>query len=98
MARRRIDGFLNINKPAGITSAEVARILKRELNETVSFSISINVSIAEVDNHDVYQTADMGVAVAASDKAHADSQIQNVIRCIEQKAIVADIHVEYINV
>ncbi len=31
MGQRNIDGFLNINKPEGITSAEVARVLKREL-------------------------------------------------------------------
>ncbi len=79
----------------GARSLKDKRKVVRSVKDRVK--ARFNVSIAEVDNHDIYQTADIAVAVAASDGAHADSQIQSVIRCIEQKAIVTDIHVEFIN-
>lgn len=79
----------------GARSLKEKRKVVRSVKDRVK--ARFNVSIAEVDNHDLYQTADIGVAVAANDRVHADSQIQSVIRCIEYKAVVAGIHVEFIN-
>ena len=43
-----------------------------------------NVSIAEVDTHDVIQTLTIGVAVVSGDAAHAQQSLEAVIRYIEE--------------
>jgi uncharacterized protein YlxP (DUF503 family) len=45
-----------------------------------------NVSIAEVDTQDVYQTLTVGVAIVSGDASHAKSVIDEVIRYMEENA------------
>jgi uncharacterized protein YlxP (DUF503 family) len=42
-----------------------------------------NVSCAELDHHDLWQSAQLGVAVIANDSAHVQRVLDNVVRWIE---------------
>lgn len=42
-----------------------------------------NVSIAEIEDHDLHQSIVIGIACVSTDKRHADSQIQHIINFIE---------------
>ncbi len=44
-----------------------------------------NVSIAEVDDQDRWQSARLGVAVVATDQAHAQRQLEAVVSFIERQ-------------
>lgn len=57
-----------------------------------------NVSIAEVDHHDMHQSAVIGLGVVAADQAHADSQLQKAVGLISQQAHVANVSMEFITV
>jgi len=43
-----------------------------------------NVSCSEVDHHDVWQSAAIGVAIVSTDAAHVQDVLGNVIRWIER--------------
>lgn len=59
-----------------------------------------NVSCGEVDLHDVWQSATLGVAVVSTSPAHAEQVLNNVARWIERHrpdvTVVAH-HVEVVN-
>jgi uncharacterized protein YlxP (DUF503 family) len=42
-----------------------------------------NVSVAEVDHHDLWQRSAIAVAVVATDKRHANSVLSSVVRFAE---------------
>ncbi len=42
-----------------------------------------NVSAAEVDHHDSWQTASIGLACVANDPAHAEQVLNNAVQWIE---------------
>lgn len=42
-----------------------------------------NVSVAEVDSQDLWQRADLAVALVATDRAFADQQLQTILGTIE---------------
>jgi uncharacterized protein YlxP (DUF503 family) len=43
-----------------------------------------NVSVAEVDEHDVWQAARLGVAMVSNDPGHVHGQLENVVHWIER--------------
>jgi uncharacterized protein YlxP (DUF503 family) len=43
-----------------------------------------NVSCAELDHHDLWQSALLGVAVISNDSAHVQRLLDNVVRWIER--------------
>ena len=43
-----------------------------------------NVSCAELDHHDVWQSAQLGVAVISNGGAHVERLLENVVRWIER--------------
>jgi uncharacterized protein YlxP (DUF503 family) len=43
-----------------------------------------NVSVAEVDHHDLWQRATLAVVVVATDGAHAEKELQAVVNEIER--------------
>jgi uncharacterized protein YlxP (DUF503 family) len=55
-----------------------------------------NVSIAEIENHDMHQSIVLGIACVSNSTSHADSSIQDVLNYIEQvtDAVVQDIQTE----
>lgn len=71
---------------------------KRRLVRSVKDKLKsrFNVSVAEVDDHDVHQRATLGVTVVAVDAAHADSQLQSVASLIGELANISAIETELI--
>ncbi len=53
-----------------------------------------NVSIAEVDAHDLRQRATLGIACVACDTQHANSVLSNVINFVEQSHVTEINHYE----
>ena len=45
-----------------------------------------NASVAEVDTQDLHQTLTIGIAVVSGDAAHAQSELDEVIRYMEDHA------------
>lgn len=43
-----------------------------------------NVSVAEIDDHDLWQRATLGVVAIATDGAHAEREVQAVVNEIER--------------
>ena len=59
-----------------------------------------NVSCAEIDHHDIWQSAALGVAVIANDSTHIRRVLENVVRWIERHRpdiSVVDHHIELIH-
>ncbi|MFN8482210.1 MAG: DUF503 domain-containing protein [Anaerolineae bacterium] len=50
-----------------------------------------NVSVAEVDMHDAWETAVLGLAVVSNDAGHAHAQIEKCIDWIERQRLDADL-------
>jgi uncharacterized protein YlxP (DUF503 family) len=42
-----------------------------------------NASVAEVDFHDVWQSASIGIAVVSNNRVHADQMVENIVEWIE---------------
>jgi uncharacterized protein YlxP (DUF503 family) len=58
-----------------------------------------NISCAEIDLHDVWQSSTLGVAVVSTSSAHAESTLENVVRWIENNrpdVLVVDHYVELV--
>jgi hypothetical protein len=51
--------------------------LKSRLHKT------FNVSVAEVDLHEVWQSSSLGIAVVSNSAVHAEQVIENAVRWIE---------------
>ena len=50
-----------------------------------------NVSIAELDHQDLWQSASLGVACVSNDGAYVHRQLEGVVRWVEQKRPDVDI-------
>jgi uncharacterized protein YlxP (DUF503 family) len=48
-----------------------------------------NVSVAEVDHHDLWQRALLGVAAVSNDRRYADGLLAQVVRLVESHPAVA---------
>ena len=57
------------------------RILKRTIDRVKN---KFNVSIAEVGNHDLWQSAQIGFCVVGNDKRFINSSLDNIIHFIEE--------------
>ena len=55
---------------------------------------NFNVSVAEVDNQDVWQSAVLGVAIISTDKQYANQVLSQVVNFIERnpEANIRDYH------
>ena len=53
-----------------------------------------NVSVAEVEHHDLWQKAAIAVAVVSRDRNHADKSLQNILNRIESYRLAEVIGVE----
>ena len=58
---------------------------KRSVLRTIKARVQnkFNVSIAECDDHDLWQRATLGVSQVGTDKAHVDSCLRKVVRFID---------------
>ncbi|MFN8497773.1 MAG: DUF503 domain-containing protein [Anaerolineae bacterium] len=50
-----------------------------------------NVSVAEIDMHEAWESAVLGLAVVSNDAGHAHAQIEKCIDWIERQRLDADI-------
>lgn len=58
---------------------------KRRALRTITDRVKnkFNVSIAEVDHQDLWQRAELGVAIVSNDKGHAHSTLTAVVKFID---------------
>jgi hypothetical protein len=63
---------------------------KRSVLRTIKARVQnkFNVSIAECEDHDLWQRATLGVSQVGTDQAHVDSCLRSVVRFIEDLEIV----------
>ncbi len=59
---------------------------KRSVLRTIKARVQnkFNVSIAESDDHDLWQRATLGVSQVGTDQAHVDSCLREVVRFIDR--------------
>jgi len=50
-----------------------------------------NVAVAEVDDHDAWQRATLGIAVVSTDGAHARAMLEKAVRFIEDERLDLDL-------
>jgi uncharacterized protein YlxP (DUF503 family) len=74
---------------------------KRSVLRTIKARVqnTFNVSIAECDNHDLWQRATLGVSQVGADQAHVDTCLREVVRFIErlQLAELGEEQVEFLH-
>ncbi|MBM7855381.1 uncharacterized protein YlxP (DUF503 family) [Desulfohalotomaculum tongense] len=64
------------------TLKDKRRVLKSIIDRVKA---KFNVSIAEVDGHDIWQRSTLGVACVSNETAHAQSMLSNVAKFIENQ-------------
>jgi uncharacterized protein YlxP (DUF503 family) len=67
-----LPGMASLKEKRSVLKRLVARLHKE-----------FNVSCAELDHHDVWQSSVLGVAIIANDSAHVQRVLENVVRWIE---------------
>lgn len=89
---------LTIDLPEAHSLKEKRRVVK---SVTERVRNRFNVSIAEVDQLDVWQSAGIAFVCVSNSTSHVDNTMQTVLRFIEGNLLggyVADIHTEVIHV
>ncbi|TMC50283.1 MAG: DUF503 domain-containing protein [Chloroflexi bacterium] len=61
---------------------------KRQVVRSLSARLrqGFNVAVAEVGDHDLWQSAELGIACVSGDGRHADEMCQKVLRFVEGEA------------
>ncbi|MDH4227448.1 MAG: DUF503 domain-containing protein [Deltaproteobacteria bacterium] len=79
-------------------SLKAKRMVLRKLTDNLRNRF--NVSVAEVGSNDLWQRAELGVAVVGTDASHVNSQLDNVLNFIESMHVaeVVSQEIELINV
>ena len=75
-----IPGCHSLKEKRGVLKSLLARI-RREFN----------VSAAEVDLHDVWQSATVGLAIVSTANGHAERSLEGVVRWIENNRPEVDV-------
>ena len=74
---------------------------KRSVLRTIKARVQnkFNVSIAECDDHDLWQRAILGVSQVGADRPHVERCLQEVVRFIDelQVAELGSEHVEFLH-
>ena len=74
---------------------------KRSVLRTIKARVQnkFNVSIAECDDHDLWQRAILGVSQVGADRPHVERCLQEVVRFIDelQVAELGSEHVEFVH-
>jgi len=66
---------------AGAQSLKDKRMVLRRVKDRVK---KFNVAISEVEHHDLWQRAGLGIVTISTDRAHADAELNAVIAEIER--------------
>lgn len=63
---------------------------KRSILRTIKARVrnKFNVSIAEADDHDLWQRAMLGISQVGTDEAFCDAALREVVRCIDDMQLV----------
>ncbi len=58
---------------------------KRSVIRTIKARVrnTFNVSVAEIDDHDLWQRAVLGISQVGTDQAFVDGALREVVRCID---------------
>ncbi|MDP8921625.1 MAG: DUF503 domain-containing protein [Chloroflexota bacterium] len=66
---------------------------KRQVVRSLSERLrrQFNVAVAEVDEHDTWQTAVVGLAAVSNTTAHAEAQLERVVQEIERTRLDAEL-------
>ena len=73
MVELHLPGIGSLKEKRGTLKSLIARLHK-----------TFNVAIAEVELHDVWQSATLGVAIVSTQSAHAEAVLENILRWIER--------------
>ncbi|NCC33433.1 DUF503 domain-containing protein [Candidatus Chloroploca asiatica] len=73
---------LHISIPMALSLKEKRRVVKSLLTRVRN---EFNVSIAEVDDQDIWQSAVFGIACVATSQAYAHGQLEAVIRFLDRQ-------------
>lgn len=65
----------------GARSLKEKRMVLRSVKDRVK---RFNVAVAEVDHHDLWQRAGLGIVTVATDEKHADRELASVVSEIER--------------
>lgn len=68
-----LPGVRSLKEKRGIVKSLIAQIHKK-----------FNAAVAEVDLHDVWQSATLGVSVVSTNTVHAESILENIAHWIER--------------
>jgi uncharacterized protein YlxP (DUF503 family) len=68
-----LPGVASLKEKRSILKSLIARLHKM-----------FNVAVAEVDLHDAWQSAALGVAIVSTQAGHAESMLENILRWIER--------------
>ena len=68
-----LPGVSSLKEKRGSLKSLIARLHK-----------TFNIAVAEVDLHDVWQSACLGVAIVSNQSAHGERVLENVLRWIER--------------
>jgi len=81
-----------------VSSLKEKRMVVRSLVEKTKNKF--NVSVAEVDDQDIWQSVVLGFACVSNDARHADAMAQNVLRFIEgaTDAVAGDVVIEVLRI
>lgn len=74
-------GIVELYLPGNGSLKGKRRVLK---GLTARLHREFNISCAEIDLHDVWQSAAIGIAVVSTSAAHAESIVESVVRWIER--------------
>jgi uncharacterized protein len=74
----------------GCSSLKEKRMVVRSLKDRIAHRFK--VSVAETDHQDVWTRAQIGVAVVANDRGHAEEVLDKVDRMVQQegRALILD--------
>jgi uncharacterized protein YlxP (DUF503 family) len=71
---------------SGITSLKGKRSVVKSLKERLKNRF--NVSVAEIDSHDLLQRASLGIAIAGNDAKKLNSEMDKILGFIEKTQVV----------
>jgi uncharacterized protein YlxP (DUF503 family) len=72
---------LKIHLPENHSLKEKRRIIKSMMSRLRN---QFNISIAEVDDHDLWQIATLGISCVSNSNMHVDDTVSNILNYVQQ--------------
>lgn len=77
-------GVITLHLPNAHSLKEKRSVIK---SVTARLHHEFNISCSEVDHQDVWQSAELGLAVITNDSAHAHQVLENAVRWVENNRL-----------